>query len=60
MVHLMPLPGSPAHEGWDMDAIIENAIRDARALVENGVDGIIVENMWDLLYYVGSRIPSEE
>ena len=61
MVHLMPLPGSPAYEGWDMDEIISNALRDANALVEGGVDGIIVENMWDLPYYSGaSRIPPEE
>jgi len=61
MVHLMPLPGSPAYEGWDMDVIIENALRDAKALVEGGVDGLIVENMWDLPYYSGApRIPPEE
>ncbi len=61
MVHLMPLPGSPAYEGWSMDKIIEEALKDARALVEGGVDGIIVENMWDLPYYSGAqRIPPEE
>lgn len=61
MVHLMPLPGSPAYGGWSMDEIIDNALKDARALIEGGVDGIIVENMWDLPYYSGaSRIPPEE
>ena len=61
MVHLMPLPGSPAYEGWGMNEIIEAALRDAKALIEGGVDGIIVENMWDLPYYSGaSRIPPEE
>ena len=61
MVHLMPLPGSPAYEGWDMDVVIEAALRDAKALIEGGVDGLIVENMWDLPYYSGaSRIPPEE
>ncbi len=61
MVHLMPLPGSPAYEGWSMDEIISNALRDAHSLVEGGVDGIIVENMWDLPYYSSSsRIPPEE
>ena len=61
MVHLIPLPGSPAYEGWGMSVIIEHALRDAKALVEGGVDGIIVENMWDLPYYSGaSRIPPEE
>jgi membrane complex biogenesis BtpA family protein len=28
--------------------------------VEGGVDGIIVENMWDLPYFVGSDVPPEE
>jgi membrane complex biogenesis BtpA family protein len=61
MVHLMPLPGSPAYEGWGMDEIIDNALKDAEALVRGGVDGIIVENMWDLPYFSGaSRIPPEE
>ncbi len=60
MVHLMPLPGAPAYEGWSMDDIIENALRDANALIEGGVDGLIVENMWDLPYFVGRNVPPEE
>ncbi len=60
MVHLMPLPGSPAYEGWSMDVIIENALKDADILLENGVNGLIVENMWDLPYYVGKNVPPEE
>ena len=60
MVHLIPLPGAPAYEGWSMDDVIEFAMRDARALVENGVNGLIVENMWDLPYYANGRIPPEE
>ncbi|MEM0117993.1 MAG: BtpA/SgcQ family protein [Conexivisphaerales archaeon] len=60
MVHLMPLPGAPAYNGESMDEIIEYSIRDAKALVENGIDGIIVENMWDLPYYVGKNVPPEE
>lgn len=61
MVHLLPLPGSPAYEGWSIEEIEEHALRDARALEEGGVDGLIVENMWDLPYYSGwRRIPPEE
>ena len=60
MVHLIPLPGSPAYNGWSMDTVIEKALRDARTLVENGVDGLIVENMWDLPYYVAKEVPPEE
>ena len=60
MVHLMPLPGAPAYEGWNMDEIIDYALEDAHKLVDNGVNGIIVENMWDLPYYVGRNVPPEE
>ncbi len=59
MVHLWPLPGSPGYAGYGMDTIIERALEDAHTLVENGVDGLIVENMWDLPYYVGPDTPLE-
>ncbi|MBN1139629.1 MAG: BtpA/SgcQ family protein [Anaerolineae bacterium] len=54
MVHLWPLPGSPGYAGYGMDEILDQARRDAEALIEGGVDGLIVENMWDLPYYVGT------
>jgi membrane complex biogenesis BtpA family protein len=60
MVHLMPLPGAPAYRGEPIDQIIQTALKDARALVDGGVDGIIVENMWDLPYFVGKDVPPEE
>lgn len=60
MVHLLPLPGAPGYTGYGMDLIIERALQDAEALVEGGVDALIVENMWDLPYYVGADVPPEE
>ncbi|MEM3662283.1 MAG: BtpA/SgcQ family protein [Sulfolobales archaeon] len=60
MVHLMPLPGAPAYEGWGIEEIADNAVKDALNLVENGIDGLIVENMWDLPYFAGGKIPPEE
>ncbi|MGD8463841.1 MAG: BtpA/SgcQ family protein [Anaerolineae bacterium] len=54
MVHLWPLPGAPGHDGYGMDTIREHALGDAGALLAGGVDGLIVENMWDLPYYVGA------
>ena len=60
MVHLLPLPGSPGYTGYGMDPIIERALQDAEALVEGGVDALMVENMWDLPYYVGADVPPEE
>jgi len=60
MVHLWPLPGAPGYTGYGMDFIIERALEDAHALVEGGVDGLIVENMWDLPYFTGADVPPEE
>ncbi len=60
MVHLRPLPGAPGYTGDGMDPIIDAALADARALVRGGVDGLIVENMWDLPYFVGRDVPPEE
>ena len=56
MVHLWPLPGAPGYSGYDMDTILGHAQRDAEALLEGGVDGLIVENMWDLPYYAGTGV----
>ena len=59
MVHLWPLPGAPGYAGYGMQTIIDNALRDAEALLQGGVDGLIVENMWDLPYYVGTDVKPE-
>jgi predicted TIM-barrel enzyme len=59
MVHLWPLPGAPGYAGYGMGTIMDHAQRDAGALLEGGVDGLIVENMWDLPYYVGADVPFE-
>ena len=59
MVHLWPLPGAPGYSGYGMQTIIDHALRDAEALVLGGVDGLIVENMWDLPYYVGEDVKPE-
>jgi len=59
MVHLWPLPGAPSYTGYGMNTILDHARRDAEALLEGGVDGLIVENMWDLPYYVGTQVQLE-
>jgi uncharacterized protein len=59
MVHLWPLPGAPGYSGYGMDTILDHACRDAEALLEGRIDGLIVENMWDLPYYVASDVPAE-
>lgn len=59
MVHCWPMPGAPGYTGYGVDTIIEHAVRDARALAEGGVDGLIVENMWDIPFRAGSNLQPE-
>ncbi len=59
MVHLWPLPGAPGYSGYGIEAILDHARRDAEALLEGGVNGLIVENMWDLPYYVATDVQLE-
>ncbi|HIC22948.1 MAG: phosphorybosylanthranilate isomerase [Planctomycetota bacterium] len=52
VVHLGPLPGSPrCHES--RDAIRQHALADAEALLEGGIDGIVVENFGDAPFLPG-------
>jgi membrane complex biogenesis BtpA family protein len=56
MVHLAPLPGSPGYSGAVED-VVAGAVADARALLEGGCDGLIVENMHDAPYLRGRVEP---
>lgn len=49
MIAVQPLPGAPLHQGND-DRIISQAILDAQAYIEAGVDALILENSHDLPY----------
>jgi membrane complex biogenesis BtpA family protein len=59
MVHCWPMPGAPGYTGYGVDTVVERALEDARALAEGGVDGLIVENMWDVPFRSGSRVAPE-
>ena len=61
MVHLRPLPGSPRYNaaGMSMKKILEIAREEARMLEDAGVDGVQVENMWDIPYLPGRGIGPE-
>ena len=59
MVHCWPLPGAPGYTGYGLDVILSHAIRDAEALRDGGVDGLIVENMWDIPFRAGAHIAPE-
>ncbi len=53
-VHLRPLPGSPrwaASGRPSLEAIVERALADARAYLEAGFDGLIVENYGDAPFF---------
>jgi membrane complex biogenesis BtpA family protein len=52
MVHLLPLPGS-ARWANSMDAVVDVAIADARALVDNGMDALLIENHGDAPFTPG-------
>ncbi|CAN5392232.1 BtpA/SgcQ family protein [soil metagenome] len=56
MLHLLPLPGSPLFAG-DSDRIREVLLRDADALAEGGVDGLMIENFGDVPFFPG-RAPA--
>ena len=59
MVHLWPLPGAPGYTGYGMQTIIDQALYDAHTLAEGGVDGVIVENMWDIPFRAGPNVQPE-
>ncbi|HZU98640.1 MAG TPA: BtpA/SgcQ family protein [Planctomycetota bacterium] len=61
VVHLAPLPGSPRWKpvgGRGMGALIEDAVARARAFVDAGFDGLIVENYGDAPFFKGA-VPAE-
>jgi membrane complex biogenesis BtpA family protein len=51
MLHLKPLPGSPIYDGKGLSEVIEIALKDAKALVEGGVNALQVENYNDPSYF---------
>jgi len=56
MLHLPPLPGSPRY-GGKLDAIHDAVLRDAQALAEGGVHGLILENFGDVPFYPAAVPP---
>jgi membrane complex biogenesis BtpA family protein len=57
MVHLRPLPGSPRWDG-SMGGTVAAALADARALVDGGVDALLVENFGDAPFTAGRVEPA--
>jgi uncharacterized protein len=48
MIHCPAFPGSPRYQGGTMESIYDACMRDAEALVEGGMHGLIVENHGDI------------
>lgn len=57
MLHAPALPGSPRYAG-DWQALRAFVQRDAAALAEGGVDGMMLENFGDTPFFKG-RVPAE-
>jgi membrane complex biogenesis BtpA family protein len=53
MLHLPALPGSPSY-GGDLSSIRDLVLRDARALCDGGVNGLMLENFGDTPFFAGS------
>lgn len=56
MVHLPALPGAPTHT-LSVERILDRARDDARALLEAGFDGVLVENYGDVPFHPGPVPP---
>jgi len=48
VIHSLPLPGAPEHDGRPMDEIVAFAVAEAERYRDAGVDGLIVENHGDI------------
>ena len=56
MLHAPPLPGSPGYQG-DVAAIRRHVLDDAQALVDGGVQGLMLENYGDVPFFP-DRVPA--
>lgn len=48
MVHCPAFPGAPRYRGAGMETIYDACMRDAEALIEGGMHGIVIENHGDV------------
>ena len=62
MIHLKPLPGSPNYDKnkFDMNAIVKYAVEEAKILEQAGVNGLQIENYWDIPFVKGELPPVME
>ena len=51
VVHLLPLPGAPLYENMPVDEIAKKAVKEAKMMADNGMDGLIIENFGDKMFF---------
>lgn len=56
MLHVLPLPDSPRY-GGDTNAVREAVLRDAEALIDGGIHGLLLENFGDAPFWP-TRVPA--
>jgi membrane complex biogenesis BtpA family protein len=49
LIHLKPMPGTPLYKEGDFELSMEKAIKDAKALLEGGADGCLLQTV-DKIY----------
>lgn len=59
VVHALPLPGAPEHDGQPVESIYARAAADAEAYAAAGMDGLIVENHGDIPFLKPGAIGPE-
>lgn len=59
MIHSLPMPGAPRFKNYKLDDVYKYGIEEALRLKEGGVDGIMLENGWDLPFAKPDEIGSE-
>lgn len=57
MLHLQPLPGAPGF-GGDVAQVRQSLLSDAEALIDGGVDGLLIENYGDKPF-IPRRVPAQ-
>lgn len=58
-IHCLPFPGSPRYNNEDVSKIISHAVVEAKKYEAGGMDGIIVENGWDIPFLKAEDIGYE-
>ncbi len=59
MIHCPPFPGAPRYKGEPLAQIYDSCLRDAEALIANGIHGLMVENHGDLPFLKPDDITCE-